>query len=106
MQFSVDRRFARGAHLNFLTIIYNAMPGGNSAPDLEAQIKISRNGQPIVTSPQRKVAIESNTDLARIVYGADIALQTLPAGRYLLNVTVSDRIAKTSGSQQISFEIE
>lgn len=105
MQFSVDRRFSRGAHLNFLTIIYNATPG-NSAPNLEAQIKISRNGQPIVSSPQRKVAIEPNTDLSRIPYGADIALQTLPAGRYLLNVTVSDRIAKTSGSQQISFEIE
>ena len=105
MQFSVDRRFARGAHLNFLTFIYNAARG-SSGPELEAQIKLSRNGQAIVTSPQRKVGIESTTDPARVVYGADIALQTLPVGRYLLEVMVTDKVAKTSATQQITFEIE
>lgn len=106
MQFSVDRRFARGSHMNFVTIIYNAARGATGAPELEAQINISRNGQSIVNSPQRKVGIDSNTDVARVVYGADIALQTLPAGRYLLKVTISDRVAKTSAAQQVSFEIE
>jgi len=106
VQFSVDRRFARGAHLNFLTIVYNAARGGGGAPELEAQIKISRGGQAIVTSPLRKVVVEAGADAARMPYGADIALQTLPAGRYLLQVTVSDRVAKTSASQHITFEIE
>ncbi|HEY3027647.1 MAG TPA: VWA domain-containing protein [Pyrinomonadaceae bacterium] len=106
MQFSVDRRFLRGSHLNFLTIIYNAAPAGNGAPELDAQIQISRNGQAVVTSPLRKVVTDANTDLARIVYGGDIALQTLPAGRYLLQVTISDRIARTSAAQQVSFDIE
>lgn len=103
LQFSVDRRFARGSHLNFLTIIYNA---AGSAPDLEAQIKLIRNGQAVVTSPLRKVVIEPNSDLGRIVYGADIALQTLPVGRYVLSVTVNDKIAKTSATQQVLFDIE
>jgi hypothetical protein len=106
VQFSVDRRFARGAHLNFLTIIYNAARSGSGAPELEAQIKISRDGKAIVTSPMRKVAPEAGGDVARIPYGADIALQTLPVGRYLLQVTVFDRAAKTSAMQQISFEIQ
>ena len=106
VQFSVDRRFARGSHMNFVTIVYNAARGATGAPELEAQINISRNGQSIVSSPQRKVGIDSTTDVARIVYGADIALQTLPAGRYLLKVTISDRVAKTSAAQQVSFEIE
>ena len=106
MQFSVDRRFMRGSHLNFLTIIYNAAQAGNTAPDLEAQIQISRNGQAIVTSPLRKVVTDTNTDLARIVYGGGIALQTLPVGRYLLQVTISDRLANTSTAQQVTFEIE
>lgn len=107
VQFSVDRRFARGAHLNFLTVIYNAARSGNNgAPELEAQIQISRNGQAVVTSPLRKVPIDASTDLGRILYGADIALQTLPAGRYSLQVTISDRVAKTSAREQVSFEIE
>jgi hypothetical protein len=104
MQFSVDRRFARGTNLNFLTFIYNA--GSKPAPELDAQIKILRNGQAVVTSPVRKVPIEAGSDPARVVYGANIALQTLPAGHYELEVTVTDRIAKTSASQHISFEIE
>jgi hypothetical protein len=104
MQFSVDRRFARGTNLNFLTFIYNA--GSKPAPELDAQIKILRNGQAVVTSPVRKVPIEAGSDPARVVYGANIALQTLPAGHYELGVTVTDRIAKTSASQHISFEIE
>ncbi len=106
VQFSVDRRFARGAHLNFLTIIYNAMREGSGASELEAQIKISRDGMAIVTSPLRKVVSEAGGDAARIPYGADIALQTLPAGRYLLQVTVFDRAAKTSAMQQVAFEIQ
>ncbi|HYJ87414.1 MAG TPA: VWA domain-containing protein [Pyrinomonadaceae bacterium] len=106
VQFSVDRRFARGAHLNFLTIVYNALSGSGGLPELQAQIKISRAGQAIVTSPLRKVVVQAGADAARIPYGADIALQTLPAGRYLLQVTITDKVAKTSASQQVSFEIE
>jgi VWFA-related protein len=106
VQFSVDRRFARGAHLNFLTIVYNAARGGGGAPELEAQIKISSGGQAIVTSPLRKVVVEAGADAARIPYGADIALQTLPAGRYLLKVTITDKVAKTTATQHVTFEIE
>lgn len=106
MQFSVDHRFRRGSHLNFLTMIYNAARVNNGAPDLEAQLTISRNGQAVITSPLRKVPTDVNTDLVRIVYGADIGLQTLPPGRYLLQVNVSDRIAKKNATQEISFEVE
>jgi VWFA-related protein len=108
VQFSVDRRFKAGAHLNFLTIIYNATrgAGGGGAPELTAQIRISRDGQTIVTSPIRNLKIESTTDLARIPYGADIALQSLPAGHYILQVTINDKVAKTSEAQQVAFDIE
>jgi hypothetical protein len=106
VQFSVDRRFPRGSHLNFLTIIYNAVRGNNGAPDLEARVQISRNDQAVITSPWRKVAADANTDLARIVYGGDFALQTLPPGRYRLQVDINDRIANVSASRDIPFEIE
>jgi VWFA-related protein len=105
VQFSVDRRFPQGSHMNFMTIVYNAARSG-ATPDLDAEIKISRNGRPVVASPVRKLVTDANSDLARIPYGADIALRTMAAGRYLLQVTIQDRIAKTSASQQIMFEID
>lgn len=106
VQFSVERRFKRGSHLNFLTIIYNAARNANTSAELETQIKITRDGQSIVNSPVRKLALAPGADLARIPYSADIALQSLPAGRYVLQVTVSDRIAQTNATQQITFDIE
>jgi hypothetical protein len=108
VQFSVDRRFKRGSHLNFLTIIYNASrgAGGSAEPQLNAEIRITRDGQSIVNSPVRKLAFAPGTDFARIPYGADIALQALPAGRYALQVTITDRTAQTSATQQITFDIE
>jgi len=108
MQFSVDRRFTRGSHLSLLTFIYNAAAGGGGTggPDLDTQIKILRGGQAIISSPVRKLVLEAGGDPARIPYGADIKLNTLAPGRYLLHVEVNDRLAKTRASQEIVFEVE
>jgi VWFA-related protein len=106
VQFSVDRVFRRGSRMNFVHFIYNAAKGPNGNPQLDAQIIISRNGRPVVTSPVRQVSIEPNSDSARLINGADIALQNLPSGRYLLEVKVNDRVANSSASQQVVFEIE
>lgn len=108
MQFSVDRRFLRGAHLSVLTIIYNAARGssGSGAIDLDAQIKIIRGRQAIISSPVRKLALEPGGDAARIPYGADIKLNTLSPGRYLLRIEITDRIANITASQESVFEVE
>lgn len=108
MQFSVDRRFTRGSHLSLLTMIYNAARagGGTGAPDLEAQIKILRGRQPIISSPVRKLTLEAGADPARIPYGADIKLNTLAPGRYLLRVEINDRVANATTSQETVFEVE
>ncbi|HKQ51688.1 MAG TPA: VWA domain-containing protein [Pyrinomonadaceae bacterium] len=103
VQFSVDHRFKKGSHLNFLAIVYNA---AGAAPDLEARIRITRDGQSIVNTPARKIGTPQGTDPARVPYGADIALNNLPAGRYLLQVTISDRAARTSATEQTTFDIE
>lgn len=101
MVFSVDRRFAQGSQMTFLTMIYNA----GTAPRLDSQIEILRGGQRIIASPVRPIVIDDKTDLARIPYGATVALRTLPPGRYVLRVTVNDRNANTSAVNQVLFEI-
>jgi VWFA-related protein len=105
--FSVDRRFERTSRLRFLVYIYNATRGTNASaqPDVALQVQVFRDNQPVVTTPLRKVSTESQ-DLARLAYAAEIPLQAMTAGQYVLQVTAIDRIAKTSTSQRVKFEIQ
>ncbi|HEX8424173.1 MAG TPA: VWA domain-containing protein [Pyrinomonadaceae bacterium] len=105
-QFSADHRYTRDSHLRFLTFIYNAAQGaGGTPPDVVLQIQIFRNDQPVITDELRKVTTEGQ-DLARIAYGAEVSLETLVIGRYVLQVTVIDRVAKTSAAQRVNFTVE
>ena len=65
-----------------------------------------RDGQPVITTALRKVSTEGAEALERLPYAADVSLEGLPAGFYLLQVTAIDRVSKTSASQQMRFEIE
>lgn len=103
---SIDHNFTQDGFLRFLVIIYNAaLTPSEAKPDVAIQVQIIRDEQPVVTTAMKKVAIEGLTDLTRIPYAAEIALNGLPTGRYVLQVTVVDRINKTSSSQQSRFEV-
>jgi hypothetical protein len=108
VQFSVDRRFKKSSQLNFWIFIYNTAHGANgaSAPEVTAQIEMLSNGQTIVKTPLRKLNMAGMSDLQRIPYGGQFSLATLPAGRYELNVTITDQVAKASASQHVSFQVE
>ena len=107
VQFNVDHRFARNAALGFMAFVYNAARGqeGRSLPDLSIQARILRMGQTVLTTPIRTVKIEP-ADLARIFCGGEIQLGSLPPGPYILEVTVTDQIAKASVSQQTRIMVE
>ena len=108
LQFSVDRRFPRSSQLSFLLFIYNATRGANgtSAPDVTAQVEVFRRGKAIIATGPRKLSTQSLDDLARIPYGGQFPLATLPAGRYDLQVTITDHFANASASQRLSFQID
>jgi len=103
---SIDHSFAHNGFLRFLVITYNAaLAPADSKPDIAIQVQIVRDEQPVTTTALKKVLVEGITDLTRIPYAAEVSLNGLPAGRYLLQVTVVDRVAKKSASQQSRFEI-
>ena len=103
----VDRRFARSSHLHMQLYIYNAARGGaEGAPDVELEIKIQRGGEVVLSAPPHKVALAAATDRARIRYAAEVPLQGMAAGTYLLHVTVTDRVARTSATRQLDFVVE
>lgn len=106
VQFSVDRRFKRSGHLGFWIFIYNTGRDAQGQPDVTAQVQIFRDTQAIVTTPPRKLSMAGMTDLSRIPYGGDFALSGLTPGRYILQITITDRVANTSASQRTSFTVE
>jgi hypothetical protein len=102
-----DHHYHRGASLHFQINIYNAKVGpGTSTPDLVMELQALRDRQPVITSPERQIAVSSSQITDRISTGGEFSLKNLTPGRYVLLITVIDRIAKTSASQQMRFEIE
>ncbi|MGI8655883.1 MAG: VWA domain-containing protein [Pyrinomonadaceae bacterium] len=103
----VNRRFARSSRLIMQLYIYNAARGANNAPpDVEMEIKVRRDNQVVLNAAPHKVALAGASDLARIVYSAQIPLNGLSAGLYTLEVIATDRVAKTSFARQTDFTVE
>ena len=119
----VDHRFMRSSRLRFLTIIYNAAAGTSASsktadtvdanskgpavgPDLAVQVQVFRDNEPVITTPVHKIETEGATDRTRIPYAADVLLDNLQPGRYVLQVTVIDRLKKASAAQKYNFQIE
>ena len=105
MQWSVDKRFAHGSHLRFMTFIYNAARAA-AATDLAAQVQVYKDGQAVISSPFKKVPAGSDVDQARVPFTEDINLGALRTGRYVLQVTVEDRAANKSVSRQSVFYVQ
>ena len=96
LQFSVDRRFRRASRLSFMVFVYNAVAAAGGKPDLTAQVQVfHRSGQAIVNTPMRPLDVRDVTDTARVPFVGSFPLQSLPPGRYALQVNVEDRAAKT-----------
>lgn len=103
---SINHNFSPGGYLRFLVLVYNAaLAPADSKPDVAVQVQIVRDEQPVTTTALKKISVEGVADLTRLPYAAEVSLSGLPTGRYLLQVTVVDRVAKKSASQQSRFEI-
>lgn len=135
LSLNIEHRFARSSRLRFVTFIYNAsrssagttappapnsgnMPAAsvntiaassgndNSLPDLAVQVQVFRDNEPVITTPLHKIGFEGATDPARLPYAAEVLLDSLQPGRYVLQVTVIDRLARASASQQYTFQVD
>jgi VWFA-related protein len=107
VQFSTDHRFARDSRLRFTIFIYNAAlsQDGKPRPNLWLQARILDAGRIVKSTPLKSVAVESQ-DLMRIPFGDEIALDSIPLGQYILEITVADQIAGTKISQKARITVE
>lgn len=100
-----EPRFAKGSRLGFLVYLYNAgLASGR--PDLSIQVDIFRNKEAVASLPLRRLTSGEGVDAARLPFGEEVSLEGLPAGRYVLQVTASDRVGNTYTKQRAPFVIE
>jgi VWFA-related protein len=97
-------RFPQASRLGFFVYINNAARNSTGS-DVALQIQVFRDEQPVITKPLIKVETLSATSAQPIPYGEDLSLQDLPIGRYVLQITVIDRIARASAQQRSKFLI-
>ncbi|HKE60518.1 MAG TPA: VWA domain-containing protein [Pyrinomonadaceae bacterium] len=103
---SANHRFRHESNLRFLIFTYNAAPSPtNQQPDIAVQVQVVRDEQPVITAALKRVATEGVPDLARIPYAAEIPLASLNPGRYILQVTLIDRVSKQSAARQTHFDV-
>jgi VWFA-related protein len=130
---NIDHHFAKSSLLRFVTFVYNAsgssvagasslapVSAGTSGPpnslpvtsasannpDLAVQVQMFRDNEPVITLPLHKIHVDGLSDLRRLPYAAEVTLDGLQPGRYLLLVTVIDRTAKASASQKFGFQVD
>jgi hypothetical protein len=99
----VDHRFARDSVLRFQTYVYNAARA-KAAPDVRIQAQVFRNRQQVMTTSLDAVPVAG--DPSRLSYWSEFALQTLPPGRYVLQVTATDRNANRTAAERVNFSVE
>jgi len=103
---SVSHHFKRESTLRFLMFAYNATPSpADQKPDVAVQVQVIRDDQPVITTALRKLNAEGVADPERLPYAAEISLNGLPTGRYLIQITVIDRVSKQSTSRQTHFDV-
>ena len=103
---SASHRFRRDSTLRFLIFAYNTLPSpSDQKPDVAVQVQVIRDDQPVITTALRKISTDGVADLARLPYAAEIPMHELLQGRYLLRITLIDRVAKQSTTRQTHFDV-
>ncbi len=101
-----SRRFRRGTSLRLLLFAYNTRTSATDGkPDAAVQIQVVRDNQPVITTELRKMNTDTASDPARIPYAAELPLNALSPGLYVLQVSIIDRVSKESFTQQARFEV-
>jgi VWFA-related protein len=101
----VDHRFSRMSVMRFQTYIYNAAHSP-TPPLIEIQVRVLSNHRAIMTLANARVPTDTTKDLTRLPYWAELALDSLPSGSYVLQVTAIDLTTKATATQETKVIVE
>lgn len=89
------RQFRQGETLKYSFVIYNPrLDPATGQPQLQTQVRIFRDGQPVFTGRVQLFALNNPPDIARLSAASSIKLGAdMTAGEYVLQVIVTDLVA-------------
>lgn len=104
------RRFHKNMLFDYGYVIYNAQLDRTARrPQLQRQVRLFREGQPVFASDPLPVDASGQTDMKRLNVNGRLQLgSTLAPGEYILQVVVTDLLAKDkyrTATQYIDFEV-
>jgi hypothetical protein len=97
----VDRRFVRTSVLRFQTYVYNA---ARAAGGVQLQAQVFRGPTPVINT--RPFDVPAASDPARMPFWSELALEQLPPGRYVLQLTATDRATNRTAVERVGFYVE
>lgn len=100
-----DRRFARTSRMRLQAQIFNALHA-SGAPDLTLELQLSTGGRVVIATPPTPVSTQGIPDVSRVPLIAEFPLEGFQPGRYLLKITITDRAAKKTATQELEFSVE
>jgi VWFA-related protein len=103
------RRLRRGSMLDYRYNIYHAALDAGGKPQIQTQMRLYRDGQPVFTGKLMPLDTSNQSDVKRLGAVGRLRLgQEMLPGQYTLQVTVTDALAPESGrtaTQWGDFEI-
>jgi hypothetical protein len=104
------RHFHLGETMRYSFVIYNPhLDPATGQPQLETQIKIFRDGQPVFTGRVQRFTLNNPPDVNRLAATSSIKLGSdMSAGEYVFQVIVRDLLAGDkygTASQWVDFTI-
>ncbi len=103
------RIFRRGTALAYFYEILNAKAAGGQRPELEVQTRMFRDGAPVLDSKTDLDATAGASDPRNLRARGRLTLgRGLTPGEYVLQVIVTDKLARKYGTvtQSVDFEVE
>jgi hypothetical protein len=106
---AAERIFKPGDALSYQYTIFNAQTDSQGKTDLRVQTRIFRDGQPVYEGQAFVPELARQADQKRLAAGGNMVLaKAIPPGDYVLQVIVTDRLAKQkyqNSAQWMDFEI-
>ena len=104
------RHFRQGENMRYSFVIYNPrLDPATSQPQLQTQIKIFRDGQPVFTGRLQRFTLNNPPDITRLSAASAIKLGAdMTPGDYVLQVIVTDLLAGekyATASRWVDFKI-
>lgn len=104
------RRFKRGTVLRYGFEVYNAKLDASQKPQLTTQLRIFRDGKSLLDGKSVPLELPGQTDFQRLKSVGALSLGgEMPPGEYILQIVVTDSLAKQKrqiATQFVQFEIQ